>query len=244
MDLPALAARIARDRALLEARLADLPRLRAEARRARKRSAELERTAEARWAQFHADQAAARAAAAEAGRAKRKAARLERRRRKRARHREAAVRGAPLPRMVPTEPAVPRQFYVTRNAILASLGYPTYAEYLASDRWAGIRRSVLKRDGWLCRLCGGAAAEVHHASYSRAALLGRETTHLHSVCRECHEWVEFRPGRGGEPQRRSPKEMVAETYRLLRARLETPVDEAAASIDLNAEAAARISREE
>lgn len=244
MDVSALAARIARDRALLEARLADLPRLRAEARRARKRSAELERIAEARWAQFRADQAAARVAAAEAARAQRKTARQERRRRKRACHGKTAVRGAPLPRMVPSAPAVPRQFYVTRNAILASLGYPTYTEYLASDRWAGIRRSVLKRDKRLCRLCGGAATEVHHASYSRAALLGRDTTHLYSVCRECHEWVEFRPGHRGEPQRRSPKEMVAETHRLLRARLETPIDEAAAPVDLNAEAAARISREE
>jgi 5-methylcytosine-specific restriction endonuclease McrA len=41
-------------------------------------------------------------------------------------------------------------------------GYP---EYLKSKLWGKIKRRVFKRDGKLCRRCGGRATEVHHRSY-------------------------------------------------------------------------------
>ena len=61
-----------------------------------------------------------------------------------------------------------------------------YHEYLKSDRWQHLRRSVLRRDNELC-ICGAKATEVHHKTYER---LGNEPlSDLVSLCRNCHQNV-------------------------------------------------------
>lgn len=61
-----------------------------------------------------------------------------------------------------------------------------YAEYLASPQWRRIRQRVLRRDRGLCRSCGRRAYQVHHGSYSRATMEGRELSQLFAVCGRCH----------------------------------------------------------
>jgi len=88
--------------------------------------------------------------------------------------------------------------YRARN--LKKLGFDNYDQYRCSPLWRTIRCEVLKRDGHKCRKCGTATADqVHHAAYTTAVLLGRDTDRLFSVCRSCHREIEFdgdvkRPG--------------------------------------------------
>ena len=61
-----------------------------------------------------------------------------------------------------------------------------YYEYLKSDEWKKLRKSVLRRDNELC-ICGAKATEVHHKTYAR---VGNEPlSDLVSLCRNCHQNV-------------------------------------------------------
>ena len=71
------------------------------------------------------------------------------------------------------------------NVILSKEKFDYY-EYLKSDRWQHLRRSVLRRDNELC-ICGAKATEVHHKTYER---IGNEPlSDLVSLCRHCHQNV-------------------------------------------------------
>lgn len=111
----------------------------------------------------------------------------------------------------------PAVFYGLREDTLANLGYHTYDEYLNSEAWAAIRRRVLGIDFWTCRMCGSRATEVHHTSYKKTVMLGADITHLHSLCWECHDKVEFVDG-NTDGQRRTPSEMVATLIKAVKER--------------------------
>jgi hypothetical protein len=64
-----------------------------------------------------------------------------------------------------------------------------YPEYLRSMLWKKIRKRILKRDGNVCRRCGGRATEVHHRSYSEAVLAGNDDEQLVSICKGCHNFI-------------------------------------------------------
>jgi 5-methylcytosine-specific restriction endonuclease McrA len=81
--------------------------------------------------------------------------------------------------------------YRRRAANLRRLGFASYAEYLASDLWAGIRRRVLDRDGFKCKRCGGRATQVHHKKYVTKALTGDTLGLLVSLCGPCHTFCEW-----------------------------------------------------
>jgi hypothetical protein len=101
--------------------------------------------------------------------------------------------------------------YRARNATLRTLGFESYAEYLESKLWAGIRERVLERDKYRCRLCNLKALSVHHTSYDKETLLGLELKWLAAICSSCHRRIEFT----AEGRKRTPEE-VAEQYRKLR----------------------------
>jgi len=63
--------------------------------------------------------------------------------------------------------------------------------YLRSKEWAKIRRRVLKRDGKLCRRCGGKASQVHHRSYAEEVMQGKDDEQLASICEGCHHVITF-----------------------------------------------------
>ncbi len=84
--------------------------------------------------------------------------------------------------------------YVRRNAILKSLGFNNYADYLKSPLWIQIRTDVLRRDKYLC-FCGKRAQFVHHVSYSRRVLEGSDYFSLISICKSCHQLAETDEGK-------------------------------------------------
>jgi len=75
---------------------------------------------------------------------------------------------------------------------LAALGFKTYAEYLASDHWKGVKRRYRKRGRrMVCEVCGSRRIQLHHHNYSR---LGKEKMgDLTPLCRghhkAVHEWL-------------------------------------------------------
>jgi hypothetical protein len=87
--------------------------------------------------------------------------------------------------------------YAARDRELRRLGFGSYRDYLASDLWKGIRQRILARHP-RCFLCGDTAEQVHHGSYKRAALTGKDLRTLFSLCRACHESIEFRPSDGAK----------------------------------------------
>jgi hypothetical protein len=81
--------------------------------------------------------------------------------------------------------------YRNRDRLLASMGFGDYDSYLRSDLWRSIRAAVLHRDDGCCRLCGMPATEVHHRLYDEATMRGHEIEMLVSICRTCHQKIEF-----------------------------------------------------
>lgn len=69
--------------------------------------------------------------------------------------------------------------------------YKSYQEYLASDLWQHIRGAVYRRDNGTCRICQSRGSVVHHLSYEKAVMEGRDLSLLALLCRPCHEKVEF-----------------------------------------------------
>ncbi len=84
--------------------------------------------------------------------------------------------------------------YADRDALLKSLGYFDYAEYLQSPLWKHIRQSVFIKSAKICRLCNSKADVVHHRSYAEEVLTGekRDESVLVALCDTCHYAVEFR----------------------------------------------------
>jgi 5-methylcytosine-specific restriction endonuclease McrA len=80
--------------------------------------------------------------------------------------------------------------FLGRNRMLPSIGYATYQEYLKSDDWKRLRGKKLKRHP-LCVVCESAATEVHHRDYRPETMLGLSWTSLVTLCRSCHESIEF-----------------------------------------------------
>jgi len=88
-----------------------------------------------------------------------------------------------------------RPYWLKKNNLL-KLGFSKYLdEYIRSTLWLGIRERVLDRDGRVCCKCGGEATQVHHTSYSMAALSGRDISTLVSICAFCHRNAEFVRGK-------------------------------------------------
>lgn len=80
-------------------------------------------------------------------------------------------------------------------ALLASMGFSSYADYLKSDLWFSIRARVLQKDHYSCRLCGCKATQVHHNLYRRRELYGQSLKGMFAVCDKCHHRVEFKNGK-------------------------------------------------
>lgn len=86
--------------------------------------------------------------------------------------------------------------YEDRQRELAKLGFSSYSEYLESDLWERIRKTVLHRDACRCRnpRCKSRrkkiVKQVHHLTYSVGALLGAYPFLLLTLCEDCHHLVE------------------------------------------------------
>lgn len=81
--------------------------------------------------------------------------------------------------------------YAMRNIVLADMGYTSYEEYLKSKLWVRIRKKVLAKTQGKCSVCRDPANEVHHTSYDRKTLEGKNLKRLRPLCRSCHDIGEF-----------------------------------------------------
>lgn len=105
--------------------------------------------------------------------------------------------------------------YVRRKEVLLQLGYSSYRKYLRSQLWTDIRAKKLARDPE-CYGCGRKRSlQVHHTIYSMAVMSGESEEGLYSVCRGCHQNIEFT--RAG--WKRQPDQATAELKRLHRMRM-------------------------
>lgn len=80
--------------------------------------------------------------------------------------------------------------YGNRDSALLELGFADYRSYLTSDLWKSIRRRVMMRDRFSCRLCNAAAVVVHHHDYTKETLGGSSIENLYALCNQCHERLE------------------------------------------------------
>ena len=65
--------------------------------------------------------------------------------------------------------------------------------YLKSKLWANIKAKILKRDSYVCQICGEKANQVHHTDYSIRVLKGHDKHKLTSLCGHCHFHIEKTP---------------------------------------------------
>lgn len=85
--------------------------------------------------------------------------------------------------------------FINRDRVVKSMGFVSYRAYLASALWSEIRGRILARDHGKCRLCGEPANSVHHVTYTKPVMCGRNDGQLISICRGCHESIEFDGGK-------------------------------------------------
>jgi hypothetical protein len=126
-----------------------------------------------------------------------------------------AMKGRKKGRVSPEERR--RRVYRERNLNLRAMGFASYKEYLRSDLWRSIRARVLEAHPD-CFACGGTATQVHHRTYRKKDLEGRDLRKLFAVCASCHERCEFRDGDGEKlnPVQSTAKLKMARTLRLRR----------------------------
>lgn len=93
------------------------------------------------------------------------------------------------PRLTPAERR--HRNYSERNAIIRSMGFKTYPAYLKSVLWSSIRSRVLARSS-ACYICEAPATQVHHKTYRKCDLDGRDIANLYSICGGCHRQIEYR----------------------------------------------------
>ena len=59
-----------------------------------------------------------------------------------------------------------------------------YEVYINSPEWSKKRSYILQRDEYTCKICGKAATDVHHLTYTN--LTNEFDFELISLCHECH----------------------------------------------------------
>ncbi len=102
--------------------------------------------------------------------------------------------------------------YTGRQSVLRLIGFRNYNEYLESELWAEIRDAALSNSP-LCAICRAQrATQIHHQSYKKTVMTGRNFKALIPVCRFCHHTIEFTD----DGEKRTFHEAVKYCKRLLR----------------------------
>jgi hypothetical protein len=73
------------------------------------------------------------------------------------------------------------------SALLHSMGFSGYADYLVSPPWFDIRGRKLKSTKGRCEFCGALANQVHHEMYTVENMKGESLEGLYSACYPCHQ---------------------------------------------------------
>jgi 5-methylcytosine-specific restriction endonuclease McrA len=85
--------------------------------------------------------------------------------------------------------------YAQRNVILRQLGFRTYWQYLQSRLWRSIRSRFWRSHPPICLVCKKPGYQLHHTSYTKEVLLGKDLSKLVPICRKCHRKIETVRGR-------------------------------------------------
>ncbi len=61
---------------------------------------------------------------------------------------------------------------------------------VAIKGWRGIRKAIVDRDNYMCRVCGDDpdGLHVHHIDYNRK---NNESSNLVTLCGDCHRGIHF-----------------------------------------------------
>jgi len=79
-----------------------------------------------------------------------------------------------------------REEWAEARATLARLGYPSFKEYLASERGELVRGMVLARDGRRCRRCRRlGATQIRFTRFTEDDYTGATLDYIESVCPVC-----------------------------------------------------------
>lgn len=70
--------------------------------------------------------------------------------------------------------------------------YLTYAEYLGTAIYRGVRKYVMHSHGHQCKHCGARATEVHHVRYPFWGSWDAPSN-MEPVCHACHCKIENKP---------------------------------------------------
>lgn len=87
-----------------------------------------------------------------------------------------------------------KENYAERAIALDRLKFRSYEEYLSSKLWQTIRERVIELKGNQCSLCPKRYECIHHHSYRRDVLSGKNIQPLFPLCHACHEQIEFSDG--------------------------------------------------
>jgi len=71
------------------------------------------------------------------------------------------------------------------HTILSNNATDEHNDYLHSNWWKELRKEILKRDNFRCRVCNIKATEVHHLSYYNKYNKDEKKDCI-SVCHDCH----------------------------------------------------------
>jgi hypothetical protein len=84
--------------------------------------------------------------------------------------------------------------YHERELAAQSLGFSSFARYMASPMWMEIRRAAWRRANGKCQCCGDRASQIHHLDYQEPTLRGKAPVKLKALCDGCHSAAEFENG--------------------------------------------------
>lgn len=87
-----------------------------------------------------------------------------------------------------------KEHYRDRLKALLLLGFPSYWDYLESDLWKIIRKSIFARDNYRCIVPGCRVhghIQAHHLSYKLDVLCGLDPSRIVTLCSDHHKIVEF-----------------------------------------------------
>lgn len=81
------------------------------------------------------------------------------------------------------------QVYIRRNKLLKKLGFDSYQQFLASDKWREMKKTQYQDyvNGKACCFCGSnEEVHLHHAKYKKGNLDRAKVSGTLPVCAVCH----------------------------------------------------------
>lgn len=90
-----------------------------------------------------------------------------------------------------------------KPGLLKKYGYKDWLEFYESNIFKKVQDKVLKRDNYLCNICGVKAGGIFVKKNNSKMMEGIESNHLVSLCEQCFDYIkEDFLGNKNSPQQR------------------------------------------